>query len=126
MKPVLATCLFFTLCTIANAADSIHMYDGRIVNCKVTSITLDHVFAIVSNDSSSFEQQFTKTEIKAIVFADGHVETFAQVQTQKSTDEKVLQLERQMHKSQVNNSKGSGILIGIGVCVGIVLLLALV
>jgi ribosomal protein S1 len=130
MRKCLALCVIMVIMlvgvTVALGQDRVHLFDGTVVEGKVVEVNPTSVK--VNTGEGGLIRVILISDIEVIVYENGQVETFAE---RKKSDEsgvkqEVDSLKQTMHKGEVRRSQGSGILMGVGICIGIVLLLALV
>ncbi|MBM3328608.1 MAG: hypothetical protein FJY67_03925 [Calditrichaeota bacterium] len=63
---------------LASAQDKVHLRNGQVIDCKVIEIGLSSISLV---QSDGIRRTVSKSQVKAIVFQNGNVETFHEVPT---------------------------------------------
>ena len=110
----------FALFSNTLAADVIHLRSGEKYDCNVLEIGIDQITVMILENE--VKRTFSITEVKAIVFENGNVETFP-IALEKEPDERVVELEKAMIEDK---ARRSGLTTGIAFCCALLFIIAMI
>lgn len=124
-RNVISLIILFSLTSVIYCQDIVYLGSENKIECKVIAIHPDTV-EIQPSDSTA-KRYIDKSKIRAIKYENGKMQFFDDQgkKDETSTDKKVKNLENRINENDKKEAHQSGIVTGIGICCGIVLILAI-
>jgi len=126
LKYCISLIISLTLSSTAFTADKIHLNNGMIIDGSITQIDLESV--TIKYTDQDLTRTLDKMEIKVIIYEDGTAETFQNTVAVKSEQEGARRdkFEERLTEAEITAAKNRGLMDGIGVCIVLLLLLAII